>query len=70
MIAIEKGVPLPPVKTRQPKYPLAAMQVGDSFLLPPDMTGTKANIYSKASALGMKVTLRATPEGLRVWRVQ
>lgn len=71
MIKIEKGIPIPK-KERKSKYPLAEMQIGDSFLIDLDgkkSEGTKTYICTSSTKLGIKTIVREIPEGLRVWRV-
>ena len=68
MFIIEKGIPFP---ARGSKYPFADMEVGDSFLAP----DTKiASVYNAAHAYAHKhkvsLRVRATPEGVRVWRIE
>ena len=43
----------------------------DSFLFPPSVTAGQAKAAAGMAAprLGMKFTLRTTPEGIRCWRV-
>lgn len=69
MIKIEKGVPVPKGRNR---YRFAEMEVGDSFLIPPDvkattgvsMAGAASRQYSPKRFVG-----RLMPEGRRIWRV-
>lgn len=70
MIAIDKDIPLPQARSRNAKYPLANMQVGDSFLLPEGKSNARVAVYGRAKKLGVKVTVRQTTDGLRVWRTQ
>ena len=66
-IAIDKGVPMPK------RYPFAEMDVGDSFVVPPNIARTTVAIaalrYSRKH--GVKFVVRLTPDRtLRCWRVQ
>lgn len=71
-IKIEKGVPVPPRRTRKgiSKYPFRQMEVGDSFLMP-DYTVVRAwgILGPYAKRLGQKYTVRTVEGGARVWRV-
>ena len=85
MFAIEKGIPVP-VRAPKVAYPLAEMEVGDSFLVPVDFTTdtpeakavAKATARSVNSAVtaatkkseGSKFAARKVEGGIRVWRVQ
>lgn len=76
-IQIEKGIPLPEVRRRQPKNPygevMRQMEIGDSFAC----EGSKFNtlqgvIRAAAKKAGIAITVRREgKEGckLRVWRV-
>lgn len=79
-IKIEKGIPLPEVRKRQPKSPydeaMKQMEVGDSFVC----EGVKFNtvqgtLRRAAKKVGINVTVRreseedVSPVKLRVWRV-
>ena len=78
MIKIDKDVPMPDVRGglgRKIKYPWPDMEVGDSFLVG-DAAKSKKGLYhsiifspSKRYA-PKRFSQRATPEGLRVWRVE
>lgn len=73
MYAIDKDVPIPArsYATRPSKYPLGAMAVGDSFLIPgPQKKSIRTGIYASARKLSIKLRMALTAEGLRVWRVQ
>lgn len=64
---IEKGVPLPAAKggTGVTKT-LRRMKVGDSFLSDRKIEG----IHQIAYQIGIKVSVRKMPEGIRVWRTK
>ena len=69
MIEIRNDVPLPTRATKiEPKYPIAELEVGESFWVPI----TKASLYSHAlrvsKATERKFIVRAEAEGSRVWR--
>lgn len=78
-IAIEKGVPVPVVSSRQ-KYPFNEMEVGDSFTVPlsgilkgaldSNAQRLHSAAYSAGKALGRKFTVRSIAvEGVaRCWR--
>ena len=75
MVKIDKGVPMPPAfHYLRRKYPLADMEVGDSFFT----AGAKTNFFgsytSRHKKFGKKFTTRAVVEdgvtGVRVWRVE
>ncbi len=66
MIKIDKNIPPPPTRVR---YPIANMEVGDSFLIPNCLHGS----ISGRIAYSMKkhgYTFRTKKEGggVRVWR--
>jgi hypothetical protein len=71
---IEKGVPVPekgrPYKV---KYPIAKMEIGDSFVIEADDAKTnsrKSYLYALSARAGIRVTTRKQPDGsLRVWRI-
>lgn len=68
-IKIDKGVPLHDARRR---WPFASMNVGDSFLVPADVTPAyAANLAGAANRQypGMRFSGRQTPEGYRVWRI-
>jgi len=71
MVKIDKDIPAPPArKNRVSKYPLLALEVGESFVVDPDDIHA---IRSRLSALGAKhnrkFTARKIPVGLRIWRI-
>lgn len=66
-ITIEKG--LPPPKDR---FPFEEMEIGDSFLLPPDikrMTVQVAALRHKKKT-GKVFSVKKTSQGYRCWRVE
>jgi hypothetical protein len=69
-IPIDKGVPLPKGR-REPKYPWASMEVGDSFFVPGTISTSAATAASKR--LGFGFVRRSVVEngvaGIRFWRV-
>lgn len=75
---IEKGVPLPepPQRGRKgSKYPLADMQVGDSFLVPTMKPEERRQslyqlVNTKGRAMGRKFVVRVADKGVRVWRTE
>jgi hypothetical protein len=66
MIPIDKGIPLPE------KFPFERMDVGDSFLVPQDISRSTVNVAATryGEKWRMKFTVRKTPEGLRCWRIE
>ena len=70
VITIENNIPLPTRanKDRAPKYPIAELEVGESFWVPI----AKASLYSHALRVGKaterKFIVRAEGEGARIWR--
>ena len=69
MIEIRNDVPFPTRAVKvEPKYPIAELEVGESFWVPI----AKASLYSHAlrvsKATERKFVVRAEAEGSRVWR--
>lgn len=75
---IEKGVPIPPKKSKLNKYPFHAMEPGDSFLipLPPEVdrrtftVRVTVRVAAWRKATGYRFTIRTMEGGVRVWRVE
>ena len=72
---IEKGIPIPANATTGPgtprKYPLAEMEVGDSFLAPLNRKGSvKSRASLHARKTGRQFCVRVTEAGVRVWRIK
>jgi hypothetical protein len=83
MFTIEKGIPVP-VRTPKVDYPLASLEVGDSFLVPVDFTtetpeakaAANKTVRTVASAAavankkdnGSKFAACKVVGGMRVWR--
>ena len=66
---IEKNVPLPTTRVKRWKYPLAEMEIGDSFFLPNKKTqDVSSAIGRRAKLLGREFTSRAENNGVRIWR--
>ena len=67
-IEIEKGIPMPTVHGEgRSKYPIAAMQVGDSFFIP----GKNFRVSTLTKQYRDKdwgFTSRAENGGMRIWR--
>ena len=65
---IEKGVPIPGAGRSAAKYPLAEMEVGDSFFTDVE----RDRIYTAVSYFGYrnnkKFSVRKVDGGFRVWR--
>ena len=65
-LPIDKGIPMPG------KFPFEKMEVGDSFVIPPDTRRTTASVAAKrfADKHGVKFATRKLPDGtLRCWRI-
>lgn len=69
---IERGVPMPAVRSSGAKYPFADMEVGDSFTAPEiERTRISGACQNKARQGDKKFTIRKTGDGfIRVWRVK
>ena len=75
---VEKDIPVPEKSSRDRKYPLDQMEVGDSFLVPTDPAMTVSKLQKKASASvayahrtlgGRRFVTRQVEGGVRVWRI-
>jgi hypothetical protein len=71
MYSVDKGVPLNSRRRSKHEMPYAAMQVGESFLVP---AGAMSMTYicklnKLASVDNKKFVSRKTEGGVRVWRV-
>lgn len=60
-IKIEKGIPV----QSKTKYPFKQMNIGDSFICK-----TANGIYTCAKNASVKIQVRSTDDGYRVWRVK
>ena len=73
MIRIEKNIPIPDVhrgRGRQPIYPFAQMDVGDSFAAPVAKWNTIRTVSGQwAKRLGRQFVTRRDGDSIRVWRV-
>lgn len=82
---VEKDVPIPEGRQgRESKYPFREMEVGDSFLVAPEVDellgeqedfakvrGRVSNVaYKYGKEHDKKFTVRQVEEGIRVWRVE
>jgi hypothetical protein len=75
---IEKGVSIPRRARRERLYPLAEMEINDSFLVPGDDAKRLQNLVCHsvryfrrtAAGAGKKFITRRVEGGLRVWRVE
>lgn len=72
MYEIEKGVPLP-----SKEFPLADMEIGDSFFVPVSDARDKLkkecrvrNIIPEYKKQGRKFTVRTVAGGFRCWRIE
>lgn len=74
-IKVEKGIPLPAAGSGVAKYPLADMEIGDSFFTPTEGKGNAMNRVATVSRLHKpkKFTHRTREEngvkGVRCWRI-
>ena len=74
---IDKGVPIPPTKTRRgTKYacyrrsPIRQLEIGDSFFWPSaEPVADSRNFLTSAKTGGFKITTRRVEGGIRVWRI-
>lgn len=74
MIAIDKNIPPPTTGAKGNKYPIEALEVGDSFFVPGKRPAEiSACYFRKALTLRRKFTARTLEEngvkGCRVWRI-
>lgn len=77
MYKIEKNVPIPK-RSKQKKYPLMDMNVGDSFWVPcesrREALRERNKIFSMASYYqtkhNVKFTTRTYEDGVRIWRIK
>jgi hypothetical protein len=70
VIAIDKGVPLPPDMRGSGKYPWRIMEPGDSFFVPgADARKFSAQVTRMKEVTGRDFTSRPVEGGVRVWRV-
>lgn len=67
---IEKGIPLPPSR-RQGKYPIAQLEVGDSFFVPDaDLPKSRGQgFHSLGKRYAFKLAIKNEDGGIRIWRV-
>lgn len=69
MVKIDKGIPVPTeTRVRASKYPLAEMEVGDSFFTEKDIKGMISRFAAKHN--GKKFVTRKEGDGIRVWRTK
>ena len=69
MVKIDKGIPVPKeTRKRKPKYPLAVMDIGDSFFTDKNIKGLVSR-FAKADG-AKKFVVRQEGEGIRVWRTK
>lgn len=69
MIAIDKGIPVPP--HNRTTYPIKYMKVGDSFFV--HNTEMRQSVYKQCwefkKTHAAKFTIKNEKEGFRVWRI-
>lgn len=70
MIGIDKGVPLPPKKVREEKYPWSVLEVGDSFFVPKPLSSLSGAQTAAAKRLGRRFSSRSETGGTRIWRIE
>ena len=63
---VDKGIPMPG------RYPFDEMEIGDSFLLPPNTKLISAQVAALRfrKKTGKYFSFRKMPDGIRVWRVK
>lgn len=70
VITIDSNIPLP-VRARKdcaPKYPIAELNVGQSFWVKLTRAGLYVHALKVAKATGRKFVVREEGEGARIWR--
>jgi hypothetical protein len=67
ILIIEKGIDIPPRGGKWINL-LRSMEIGDSILIT-DEKVLASTLYITANRIGIKLTTRQMPDGLRVWRV-
>ena len=69
-IEIRNDIPLPvrARKDRTPKYPIAELNVGQSFWVKLTKASLYAHALKVAKATGRKFVVREDGEGARIWR--
>lgn len=76
MIPVDKNIPTPAGSYKVNSYPFSSMEVGDSFLFPPDVPRATAYSYTSTAhkrgygPAGARFSVRQTPEGMRCWRIK
>lgn len=69
-IQIEKNVPMPEPRPTEPKYPLAKMQIGNSFIVPlhkRNAVSTAARAVARKTGMTFSIRMISETEA-RVWR--
>ena len=71
-VTIEKNVPVPANRTRRGYWAevAAAMQVGDSVLMPKRGVGNQTPLGNALRRIGAGHTTRQEEGGIRVWRTE
>jgi len=71
MFKVEKGIPIPAPLKRRPLFPVADMEVGDSFTVPYEFAkDLRAAAHTYGWRNRRKYSVRKQPDGLvRCWRV-
>ena len=75
-IKIEKNIPIPDISTRKAfKYPLLAMETGDSFTVHPDRSRSVRGAIHRAQVktrnkfrFATRIVMEGKKELLRIWR--
>lgn len=83
MFPISKNIDIPgkPGRTKEKRFPLDQLDIGDSFFIPPNImletetfTNLRSHINGYAQTARISITTRIRSEdgiiGMRVWRVQ
>ena len=72
-ITLVKGVKIPEKRAKKTFWPFLQMEIGDSFLVPPDKIKSCRSAASFWSMkLGRRFTVRSLPneKGVRCWRIK
>lgn len=69
---IEKGIPTPNGYSKGYTAVLRDMKVNDSFFIPEKVApkNVRSTLYTSSYRLGIKITIRGSDRGLRIWRTK
>jgi len=72
MIQIDKGIPIPPKKGANAKYPWKEMEVGDSILIVGVSSPGVGGVIQSAKKIcpGFRFCQRREGDNVRVWRTE